>query len=157
LLLHLVDAAPLDDSDPVAQARAIVEELASFSQTLAEKERWLVLNKADLIDEEDLQVLKQRFVDELGWDIPVYQIAAINGEGCQQLCHDVMRSVERHRQQLLENDDFRAAQKTRDQQMEFEIRRSIENTRKHRVADDDDLDDFDDFDDDDDGVTVVYE
>lgn len=157
LLLHLVDVAPPDEADPVVQARAIVDELASFSQTLAEKERWLVLNKTDLVDASALKVLKQRFVDELGWDIPVYEIAAIKGEGCQQMCHDIMRSVEEHRQRLAEDEDYRAVQKTRDQQMEFEIRRSIENTRKHRVADDDDLDDFDDFDDDDEGVTVVYE
>lgn len=157
LLLHLVDVAPPDEADPVVQARAIVDELASFSQTLAEKERWLVLNKTDLVDASALKVLKQRFVDELGWDIPVYEIAAIKGEGCQQMCHDIIRSVEEHRQRLAEDEDYRAVQKTRDQQMEFEIRRSIENTRKHRVADDDDLDDFDDFDDDDEGVTVVYE
>lgn len=158
LLLHLVDAAPLDDSDPVAQAKAILDELASFSTTLAEKERWLVLNKTDLIDADDLKVLRKRFVDELGWDIPVYEIAAISGEGCQQMCHDIMRSVESHRQSLAEDGDYRAEQKARDAQMEFEIRRSIESTRKHRIADDDNLDDFDDFDDDDeDGVTVVYE
>jgi GTPase len=157
LLLHLVDAAPVDDSDPVEQARAIVDELASFSATLAEKERWLVLNKTDLLDTEDLNLLRQRFVDELGWDIPVYQIAAISGEGCQQMCHDIMRSVESHRQRLANDEDYRAAQKTRDEQMEFEIRRSIEASRKRRATDED-SDDFDDFDDDDDdGVTIVYE
>jgi len=157
LLLHLVDAAPLDDSDPVEQARAIVDELASFSSTLAEKERWLVLNKTDLLDADDLKLLRQRFVDELGWNIPVYQIAAISGEGCQQMCHDIMRSVESHRQRLANDDDYRATQKTRDEQMEFEIRRSIEASRKRRATGED-PDDFDDFDDDDDdGVTIVYE
>lgn len=156
LLLHVVDAVPLDESDPVAQARSIVDELAGFSPTLAQKERWLVLNKTDMADPEVLAELKQRFIDELGWDIPVYHIAAINGTGCKQLCHDIMRSVEEHRRLLADDEDYREAQNERDQQMEFEIRRSIENSRKRRSADD--QDDFDDFDDDDDdGVTIVYE
>ncbi|MBC53781.1 MAG: GTPase ObgE [Gammaproteobacteria bacterium] len=160
LLLHVVDAVPLDESDPVSQAQGIVDELAGFSATLAQKERWLVLNKADMADPETLAALRQRFVEELGWDIPVYHIAAINGEGCRQLCHDIMRSVEEHRRLLADDEDYREAERARDQQMEFEIRRSIEKTRKRRAvdSDDDDFDGFDDeHDDDDDGVTVVYE
>ncbi|WP_339859479.1 Obg family GTPase CgtA [Pseudohongiella acticola] len=158
LLLHVVDAVPLDESDPVVQAKAIVDELAGFSATLAQKERWLVLNKSDMADPEALAELKQRFVDELGWDIPMYPIAAINGEGCKQLCHDIMRSVEEHRRLLVDDEAYRDAERERDRLMEFEIRRSIEQTRKRRAVDDgDDFDDFDEDDDDDDGVTVVYE
>ena len=152
LLLHLVDAAPMDeDIDPVEQARAIVNELAGFSETLATKERWLVLNKADVADPEALDILEQRFRDELGWDIPVYRIAAIDGSGCQRLCQDIMRSVELHRERLEQDPEYQAEHKARDEQMEFEIRRSIERTRMRREDDydDDDLDDFDDFDEDD--------
>jgi GTP-binding protein len=150
LLLHLVDAAPMDeDIDPVEQARAIVNELAGFSETLAAKERWLVLNKADVADPEALDILEQRFRDELGWDIPVYRIAAIDGTGCQRLCQDIMRSVELHRERLAQDPDYQAEHKARDERMELEIRRSIERTRVRREDDydDDDLDDFDDFDD----------
>ncbi len=152
LLLHLVDAAPMDeDIDPVEQARAIVNELAGFSETLAAKERWLVLNKADVADPEALDILEQRFRDELGWDIPVYRIAAIDGTGCQRLCQDIMRSVELHRERLAQDPDYQAEHKARDERMELEIRRSIERTRVRREDDydDDDLDDFDDFDEDD--------
>ncbi len=150
LLLHMIDAAPMDeDVDPVAQARAIVEELAGFSETLAKKERWLVLNKADMADDETLDALQQRFVDELGWDIPVYRIAAIDGTGCQKLCQDIMRSVELHRERLEQDPDYIELHKVSDQQMEFEIRRSIERSRERRIAEDpDDVDDFDDFDED---------
>jgi GTP-binding protein len=150
LLLHMIDAAPMDeDVDPVAQARAIVDELAGFSETLAKKERWLVLNKSDMADDETLDALQQRFVDELGWDIPVYRIAAIDGTGCQKLCQDIMRSVELHRERLEQDPDYIELHKVSDQQMEFEIRRSIERSRERRIAEDpDDVDDFDDFDED---------
>ncbi|TFH70815.1 Obg family GTPase CgtA [Gammaproteobacteria bacterium LSUCC0112] len=150
LLLHMIDAAPMnEDVDPVAQARAIVDELAGFSETLAKKERWLVLNKADMADEETLDALQQRFVDELGWDIPVYRIAAIDGTGCQKLCQDIMRSVELHRERLAQDPDYLELHKTSDHQMEFEIRRSIERSRERRMEEDpDDVDDFDDFDED---------
>jgi len=150
LLLHMIDAAPMDeDIDPVAQARAIVDELSGFSETLAKKERWLVLNKADMADDETLDALQQRFVDELGWEIPVYRIAAIDGTGCQKLCQDIMRSVELHRERLEQDPDYMKLHMASDQQMEFEIRRSIERSRERRIAEDpDDVDDFDDFDED---------
>ena len=150
LLLHMIDAAPMDeDVDPVAQARAIVDELAGFSETLAKKERWLVLNKADMTDDETLDALQQRFVDELGWDIPVYRIAAIDGTGCQKLCQDIMRSVELHRERLEQDPDYIEFHKASDQQMEFEIRRSIERSRERRMAEDPEhVDEFDDFDED---------
>ncbi len=150
LLLHMIDAAPMDENvDPVAQARAIVDELAGFSETLAKKERWLVLNKADMAESEDLDALQQRFVDELGWDIPVYRIAAIDGTGCQKLCQDIMRSVELHRERLAQDPDYLEQHKASDHQMEFEIRRSIERSRERRIEEDpDDVDDFDDFDED---------
>ena len=149
LLLHLVDAAPLDDADPVQQAKAIVDELASFSPTLAQKERWLVLNKADMASDEQLAALEQRFRDELGWQLPVYRISAINSGGCDRLCQDVMRSVEQHRRSLAEDEDYKSAQAARDRQMELEIRQSIERSRAQRAAarqalEDDDFDDFDD-------------
>ncbi|MDP2380647.1 MAG: Obg family GTPase CgtA [Pseudohongiella sp.] len=150
LLLHMIDAAPMDESvDPVAQAKAIVDELAGFSETLAKKERWLVLNKADMAESEDLDALQQRFIDELGWDIPVYRIAAIDGTGCQKLCQDIMRSVELHRERLAQDPDYLEQHKASDHQMEFEIRRSIERSRERRMEEDpDDVDDFDDFDED---------
>ncbi|HBN14924.1 MAG: GTPase ObgE [Gammaproteobacteria bacterium] len=151
VLLHMVDAAPLDESDPVEQARAIVDELAGFSPTLASKERWLVLNKTDLVAEEDIQALQQRFIDELGWDLPVYRIAAISGTGCQKLCHDIMLSVEKHRELMQDDESYREQQEERDRAMELEIRQSVERARAQHAAArqsaEDDFDDFDDYDD----------
>lgn len=148
LLLHVVDVAPLDGSDPVSQVQAIVNELAQFSPTLAEKPRWLVLNKADLLLAEDLDALEQRFAAETDGQVPIHRISAISGEGCEALSHAVMRSVEQHRQRLAEDEEYRLAEQERDAQMEREIRESIERTRRRRQDADDD-DEFDDFDDDD--------
>ena len=96
LLLHLVDIAPIDpDSDPAAEVRAIAGELAKFSPELAEKPRWLVINKIDLLDQGDLEVARQTLLDELGWDGPVFEVSAATGAGTEALGHAVMQALER--------------------------------------------------------------
>ncbi len=104
LLLHLVDIAPLDDvTDPVAEARAIVNELKKHDETLYEKPRWLVLNKVDMLENPD-EVVKA-FVKDFEWDGPVFAISAINGNGCKQLTYAIMEHMEamRLREQEEEN------------------------------------------------------
>lgn len=151
LLLHLVDAAPLDDSDPIAQIQAIADELAGFSQTLSSKPRWLVLNKADMATEADLADLMARLRQEFGEDVPIYCISAINGQGCDQLCQDIMVSVEQHRQRMLDDEEYREAEVERDRLMTQEIRASITEAKARRkaarlAAEEDDWDDDDEAD-----------
>lgn len=98
LLLHLVDMGPIDGSDPVEQAKIIIQELAAYSETLLEKPRWIVLNKADLLDENEIATLKQRFVDELPWSAPIYVVSAATGQGTTLLCQDIMRHLEAEKQ-----------------------------------------------------------
>ena len=143
LLLHLLDVAPLDESDPVHHARKIAEELEKFSPTLAKKDRWLVLNKFDLIPEDEREELVARLVRELDWRGKVFKITAISGEGCPDLCQAIMVSVEEHRKRLLEDPDYQELQAELDREMEYEIRKSIESTRAGRgeTEDDDVLDD----------------
>ena len=143
LLLHLLDVAPLDESDPVHHARKIAEELEKFSPTLAKKDRWLVLNKFDLIPEDEREELVERLVRELDWQGKVFKITAISGEGCPDLCQAIMVSVEEHRKRLLEDPDYQELQAELDREMEYEIRKSIESTRAGRgeTEDDDVLDD----------------
>lgn len=138
LLLHLLDVAPLDDSDPVHHARKIAEELEKFSPTLAKKDRWLVLNKFDLIPEEEREELVARLVRELDWKGKVFKITAISGDGCPDLCQAIMVSVEEHRKRLLEDPDYQELQAELDREMEYEIRKSIESTRGSRDETDDD-------------------
>jgi GTPase len=93
LLLHLVDVAPLDGvTDPVAEAKAIVNELKKHDEALYEKPRWLVLNKIDMV--EDSEKVAAEFVKAFGWDGPVFAISAINGNGCKQLTYAIMEHME---------------------------------------------------------------
>jgi GTP-binding protein len=97
LLLHVIDLAPLDgETDPVADARAIVKELRRYDQALFEKPRWLVLNKLDLIPAEDREARIAAFVKSLRWKGPVFGVAAISGEGCRTLVHAVQDWLQKH-------------------------------------------------------------
>jgi GTP-binding protein len=98
LLLHLVDMLPIDGSDPVEQAKIIIQELAAYSETLVKKPRWIVLNKADLLDEDAIAALKQRFIEEMPWSFPIYVVSAVTGQGTTLLCQDIMRHLEAERQ-----------------------------------------------------------
>jgi GTP-binding protein len=95
LLLHVVDAAPPPGSDdPVAGAIAIVKELEKFNPELAARERWLVLNKLDLLGEAEAESEAQRIVDELQWTGPVYRISALKKTGTQRLTSEVNNRLE---------------------------------------------------------------
>ena len=95
LLLHLVDVAPMDDSsDPVTNARAIAAELERFSPELAARDRWLVLNKLDLVAPDARAAHCDALVERLGYTGPVYHISALSGEGCQELCQAIMNYLE---------------------------------------------------------------
>jgi GTP-binding protein len=143
-LLHLVDVLPIDESDPVDNAVAIVAELAKFSPVLAAKERWLVLNKADLLPAAELKKLRQRLVRKFKSKGEVMEISSLNGAGVAALSEALMQAVETHRQRLLADPDYAAWLEQQDQAMDGEIRLSIERTRESRQgpADDDDLDDY---------------
>src|SRR5882724_3452472 len=79
LLLHVVDLAPLDpDADPVRDARAIVRELEQYDAALHDKPRWLLLNKLDLIAEDERERRVKAFVKSYRWKGPVFAIAAID-------------------------------------------------------------------------------
>ncbi|EIJ43268.1 Obg family GTPase CgtA [Beggiatoa alba B18LD] len=93
LLLHVVDVAPLDD-DPVYAVRAIEKELEKYSETLAEKPRWLVLNKLDLLAPETQAEHCQAIIKQLNWQAPVFQVSAVTGQGCQELCYQIMQYLE---------------------------------------------------------------
>jgi len=90
LLLHIVDIAPLDaDNDPVRDAKAIVAELERFDPALAKKARWLVLNKLDLVPEEEREKRMRAFVKAYRWKGPVFAVSAINGDGCRELVYKI--------------------------------------------------------------------
>jgi GTPase len=93
ILLHLVDVAPTDGSDPVVSAKTIVKEIKKFSPELAKKERWLILNKIDLLPETELKARVKDIVGRLKWKGKVMQISAIKKIGTQELCYKLMDQV----------------------------------------------------------------
>ncbi len=95
LLLHIVDIAPPDPAvDPVKEARAIVAELKKYDAALYRKPRWLVLNKIDLVPEEERAGVVAEFVRRYRWKGPVFAIAAVSGEGCRPLAFAIMAHLE---------------------------------------------------------------
>ena len=113
LLLHVVDIAPFDpEVDPVREARAIVEELKKYDESLYGKPRWLVLNKVDMLPEEERELTVNAFLEAYGWpkqqpndefefDMAtprVFTVSALTGEGTQAVTYAMMEYIERVRQ-----------------------------------------------------------
>jgi GTP-binding protein len=90
ILLHLVDLAPLDESDPVENIRIITKELAKFSEELASKDRWLVFNKIDLLPEDQVASRCEEIVKRTNWQGPIFKISAIKKIGTKELCYKLM-------------------------------------------------------------------
>lgn len=94
LLLHVVDMAPFDDTvDPVAQAKALVAELKKYDAALYDKPRWLVLNKLDMVPEDERAARVKDFVKRLRFKGPVFEISALTREGCEHLVQAVYQQV----------------------------------------------------------------
>jgi GTPase len=95
LLLHIVDLAPMEEGiDPVEQVRAIEEELAKFDPELLERPRWLLLNKTDLIPEDEREARIQDVLTRLDWQAPWFAISAISREGTELICQKVMQALD---------------------------------------------------------------
>ena len=167
-LLHIVDVQPIDGSDPVNNARIILNELERFSPELANLPQILVLNKIDqVVDEQELDELCKHIVAELEWSGDVFRTSTLTGDGTDAVKYHLMNEIELERERELEEPEFAEAQKARFERLEVEVRRNTEAQREaYRAArkaqregtvlsGDDFSGDFDD-DLDDDGVEVVY-
>jgi GTP-binding protein len=98
LLLHLVDIAPYDSTEsPVQAAQTIIREVEKWSENLAHKPRWLVLNKTDRLPEDEVDAHCQAIIDELQWTGPVFKTAAINGAGTRELMFAIMNFLEQQK------------------------------------------------------------
>jgi GTP-binding protein len=98
LLLHLVDIAPYDpDADPVREAKAIVKELRKYDASLYSKPRWLVINKIDLLPEDERAARISAFLKAFGKVERHFTISAISGDGCRELTFAIMEHLERIR------------------------------------------------------------
>jgi len=94
LLLHLVDIAPIDGTDPVEQVRAIEHELAKFNPELLERPRWLVLNKSDALPGDERQQVAEDIVRRLDWKEPWFLVSALARDNTMAVCQQVQRFFE---------------------------------------------------------------
>ncbi len=94
LLLHVVDVAPADGHDPADDVHQVEAEITRWSQDLARKPRWLVLNKSDLLSPEELAARRRVLVETLDWCGPVFTVSAVSGAGTRDLVHAVMNFLE---------------------------------------------------------------
>lgn len=98
VLLHLIDMAPSDPAaDPVRDARAIAAELKKFSKDLGQKPRWLVINKRDLLLDDEAEARAKDIVRRLRYRGPVHLISAATGRGTRELTEAVMNFLETRR------------------------------------------------------------
>ncbi|MBD8496297.1 Obg family GTPase CgtA [Pseudomonas syringae] len=164
LLLHLVDMAPMDESSAADAAEVIINELVRFSPALAERDRWLVLNKCDQLLEEEQEERRREIVEQLGWTGPVYVISAIAHEGTERLSRDIMRYLEDRADRLARDPAYAEELAELDQRIEDEARAQLQALDDQRAlrrsgvksVEDVSDDDWDDDLDDEDGPEIIY-
>ena len=155
LLLHLVDMMPYDGSTPDQNARVIESELETFSPTLAAGDRWLVLNKIDLLPEDEVEGQCQQVVDALGWEGPVFRMSGLASQGTKALCAAIMDYIDEHRQQEEADPELTELANERRAVIQAEARERIEGLAQARRQSRQQPQENDDEDDDQD-VEVVY-
>jgi GTP-binding protein len=101
-----VDIAPIDGTDPAEQVRAIEQELAKFDPQLLERPRWLVLNKADVLPQDEREAVAGEIVRRLGWQAPWFLVSAIARENTMAVCQQVQRFFEAQHQAREERTDM---------------------------------------------------
>lgn len=140
VLLHLLDLAPVDGTEPVANCRVIEQELARYSEGIAEKPRWLVFTKIDLLAEEEASKRMSEIAAELGAE-KYFAISSVAQRGTAELMQSISTA--------LTEIDHAEEERIRQEVHEFSLRKRLERKRG-RSEGDDDLDDDHD-------VTVHYE
>ena len=164
LLLHIVDLAPIDDSDPAQAAQIIVDEIEQFSPSLIERDRWLVLNKVDQLLDCEREERKQAVIEQLGWTGPVFMISALDGEGTKELAQAMMRYLDERDLRISEDKEYAEYLTDLDQRIEDEGRARLQELDDKRAlrragvkAIEDVEDDFDEDDEDDEGgAEIIY-
>ena len=149
VLLHLIDIDPIVGSDPVENAKIIISELEKYSDKLAQKPRWLVFNKVDLLDADEAKQKAQAIVEALGWEGDYYMIAAINQEGVKKLCWDIMEFLK-----VTPREQDIATALAAEEKVDF----MWDDYHKEQLENPDLEDDDEDWDEeDDDGVEFIYQ
>ena len=149
VLLHLVDVAPEDASDPLENVLAIEAELMQYSEALSGRPIWLALSKVDQLETEDIDLMLEEFA-EMFPERPIYAVSALADIGLPELCQDLMLSLQEHSRRLAEDPDFADAQIELEEQISADVWAHSERMRQRRRGDTavtehaDESDDFDD-------------
>ena len=119
LLLHLVDAAPVDGSDPLANCRQIEEELYAYSRVFRERDVWMVATKMDLTGSGHVPArLAEAFPDRRR-----FSISAITGLGLDDLTRAAMDWVARYRTRMEDDVEFRRHEQELSDSVADDVRR----------------------------------
>ena len=94
ILLHVVDIAPYDQIDPVESINTILHELEKYNPDMLNEPRWLVLNKTDLLPEEEANEICDDIIERLNWTEPSYRVSAVGKKGTKPLVFDIMSYIE---------------------------------------------------------------
>jgi len=107
ILLHVLDIAPYDQIDPVESAEKILYELEKYNPAMLDEPRWLVLNKTDLLPEDEANALCDDIVKRMNWTGPCYRVSAVQKSGTKALVYDIMNYLEEQKE--LSNEDTSTA------------------------------------------------
>lgn len=161
-LLHIVDVKPIDESNPVENARIILNELEKFSAELSKLPQILVLNKIDQLEDDEIDEVCNNIVKELDWQGEVFRTSTISGQGVDEIKYHLMSEIEAEQEREAEDADFAKERAERFARLEEEVRHNTEiqkeayrarrKAEREGVSDDDD----DDWNDDDYDVAVEY-
>ena len=156
LLWHLIDGAPLDESDPLEAIEVLTEEIEEFSPALGRRERWLVLNKTDLISEDELNQLILRVKEELGWQGKIFCTSGVGKKGVDELCYATVDWLEERNRLEAEDEEVAEAELELQRDMQRESRESIDRLAEARKLERQQTQPADEDDDDDHEVEVIY-
>ncbi|ART79941.1 Obg family GTPase CgtA [Oceanisphaera avium] len=150
VLLHIVDVLPADGSCPADNAEVIINELNQYSEVVANKPRWLLFNKLDLVLEEEGDAIIEQVIERLDWQGPVFRINAISKEGTKAVTEALMEFLDEHPRTQQELEDAR-------EPVNFKWDDYHEATlQEHAAPLVDDEDDDEDWDDEEDDGHVIY-
>ena len=152
ILLHLIEGAPLDASDPVDNAAALEAELTAYSPALGERPVWRVLSKIDLLTQEQRDALVAQFSQRWPGE-PLWQVSAVSNEGLEPLVGKLAEAIAEHRQQLLEDEARRDAEAELESRIADEVWQQAVRVRPIRNVPEPDSDSAAD---DDHEVEVIY-
>ena len=149
VLIHLVDINPIDDSDPADNVAIIESELFQYSESLADKPRWLVFNKIDTMSDEEAHERAEEIAKRLGWEEDYYLISAAAGKNVPQLCRDIMDFLEAHPRETEETP-------VENEEVKFKWEDYHQAQLENASIDEED-DDWDDWsEEDEEGVEIIY-